>query len=285
MKTIRFHKAEEFIGYFAPFSIEEEAIHNMFISQLNALKKTKPSEYLLLLVEDESQNQMAIIKSKDKDFLFFHRGTYFDLLLPALIHFFIEKKISISGLLGPSFLVEQFCSLWIDQNPTQKISLVRKHILYQLDEVIFPTQKTKGKLRKATPQDIDLLSDWVDQFHQEALGEYFGTKNWEITVQKVRQEALFVWETEELVSMIGKARETANGATISLVYTPHAFRKKGFALASTAAFSAYLLAQEKKQFCTLFTDLENPSTNRLYQKVGYYPIGKFRNVRFESIEK
>jgi predicted GNAT family acetyltransferase len=36
-----------------------------------------------------------------------------------------------------------------------------------------------------------------------------------------------------------------------------------------------------KKFCTLYTDLDNPTSNSIYQKNGYKPVGDSTVYRFE----
>jgi predicted GNAT family acetyltransferase len=66
---------------------------------------------------------------------------------------------------------------------------------------------------------------------------------------------------------------------ISLVYTPPDLRQRGYATACVASLSQMLL-DEGWQFCTLFTDLANPTSNSIYRKIGYKPVGDFHDYLF-----
>jgi hypothetical protein len=68
---------------------------------------------------------------------------------------------------------------------------------------------------------------------------------------------------------------------IGPVYTPKKFREHGYASACTAAVSQYLLDSGRK-FCTLFTDLANPTSNKIYQMIGYEGVGDVDEYRFED---
>jgi predicted GNAT family acetyltransferase len=63
------------------------------------------------------------------------------------------------------------------------------------------------------------------------------------------------------------------------VYTPPEWRGKGYASACVAALSQLCL-DSGYQFCMLYTDLANPTSNSIYQKIGYQPIGESREYRF-----
>ncbi len=74
-------------------------------------------------------------------------------------------------------------------------------------------------------------------------------------------------------------RRTTTGATISGVYTPPDRRGHGYASAVVAGVSQHLL-DSGFAFCTLFTDLANPTSNHIYQALGYQPVGDFDQLRF-----
>jgi hypothetical protein len=67
------------------------------------------------------------------------------------------------------------------------------------------------------------------------------------------------------------ARETVNGATIGAVYTPGEYRNHGYATAVTSAVTQIILDSGKK-YATLYADLDNPTSNSIYQKMGYSPV-------------
>ena len=55
------------------------------------------------------------------------------------------------------------------------------------------------------------------------------------------------------------------------VYTPPELRGHGYASAVVAALSQRLL-DAGHQYCALYTDLANPTSNSIYQKIGYTPV-------------
>lgn len=58
---------------------------------------------------------------------------------------------------------------------------------------------------------------------------------------------------------------------IGPVYTPTDQRGRGYASAVTAAASAHALAQGAAEVL-LYTDLANPTSNSIYQQIGYRPV-------------
>jgi predicted GNAT family acetyltransferase len=72
--------------------------------------------------------------------------------------------------------------------------------------------------------------------------------------------------------MATKTFPTDNGMTVGGVYTPPELRGKGYATSCVAELSRNIL-QSGKKFCVLTTDLANPTSNSIYIKIGYKPIG------------
>lgn len=83
--------------------------------------------------------------------------------------------------------------------------------------------------------------------------------------------------------MAAVARPTLHGITVNLVYTPPEQRGRGFASNCVAALSQRML-DGGYQFCTLFTNLANPTSNDIYQQIGYRSIADFNEYRFENRE-
>jgi predicted GNAT family acetyltransferase len=65
--------------------------------------------------------------------------------------------------------------------------------------------------------------------------------------------------------------ETPSGVRISYVFTPQEFRGRGYASALVAQLSQKML-DSGKRFCFLYTDVANPTSNRIYHKIGYRPV-------------
>ena len=66
---------------------------------------------------------------------------------------------------------------------------------------------------------------------------------------------------------------------VNAVYTPPGLRGRGYASACVAALSQKLL-DEGRRYCFLFTDLANPTSNRIYQAVGYEAVVDVDEYKF-----
>ena len=77
------------------------------------------------------------------------------------------------------------------------------------------------------------------------------------------------------------ASPASGGVTrISGVWTPPELRGRGYATAVVAARST--ARQDAGEACMLFTDLANPTSNAIYQAIGYRRVGDNVNIAFSA---
>jgi hypothetical protein len=155
--------------------------------------------------------------------------------------------------------------------------------VFKLEEVS-PPSGVSGAMRLAAQQDFDLIVSWRLAFAAEALGEDEPNQDLEViqkyTAQQIEAGGFYLWEDGgEPVSMTLQARPTRHGCTVTAVYTPPEHRRNGYASALVAGVSQLLL-DEGYHFTTLFTDLANPTSNKIYQQIGYRPVCDFDQFKF-----
>ena len=99
----------------------------------------------------------------------------------------------------------------------------------------------------------------------------------------ITEQKGYLWENQagEIVSMAAVVRESPNTTSISLVYTPPAYRGRGYAANVVAALSHEQIRQGK-QACNLHTNMENSTSNGVYIRLGYTLIGESVRVRLGS---
>ena len=89
-----------------------------------------------------------------------------------------------------------------------------------------------------------------------------------------------LWEDGgAVVSASGWGGPTPNGIRIGPVYTPPELRGRGYATALVAELSQTLL-DEGRRFCFLFTDLANPTSNAIYERIGYVRVCEAAMISF-----
>ncbi len=171
----------------------------------------------------------------------------------------------LPGVLAPNATAKTFSQIWARHVGAAVQPGVRQRI-YQLDRVS-PVNTCPGGFRPATQEDLDFAVKWAHAFTDET-GAVMDERK---AHQAIAAGSLFLWEDKEPVSMAMWQGQTPNGVRVSFVFTPMDRRNRGYASACVAALSQHLLDQGH-QFCFLFTDLANPTSNHIYQRIGYHPV-------------
>lgn len=199
-----------------------------------------------------------------------------------LISFLILKNISLHGVIGELQTATYFRDQWIlKNNLNYKLSI---HLgVYEADKILSP--KDPGMIIPGTENEKAIIFQFVKGFCQDCFPdkEHTDENIHKLSDRHIKNQSLYLLKNEvgEIVSMAANTRGSQNSGTVSLVYTPNHLRGKGYASKVTALVSEKIL-QEKK-FASLFTDLTNPTSNSIYQKIGYRKIGE--NIHFDFIEK
>ena len=153
--------------------------------------------------------------------------------------------------------------------------------VYELKKVIH-LGSSRGKLRVAIEDDCELVTQWIFDFQQEISMISDIAEAQERAKSRISDRDIYIWEDGKPVSMAAKSRPTSNGISVNLVYTPPELRRRGYATSCVANLSQLLLDSGWK-FCALFTDLSNPTSNHIYQKIGYTPVCDFNEYIFGTI--
>jgi ribosomal protein S18 acetylase RimI-like enzyme len=272
--------AEAFLAAASPLLSADEARHNLPFGICDTLT-TAPGRYPvahLWTVEDGNEVVAAALMTPPWN-LFVGRPRS-----PEALDFLAEKLAGggseLPGVTGGVPEADDFAEAW------ERLTGVRRrvrgrHGIYAVHDVQVPGG-TPGAMRRATEADRDLLVEWMEAFIAEALPEA-PNEDAEAAVQH-RLEGpsggLALWIDEEPVSVAGFGGQTPNGIRIGPVYTPPELRGRGYASAVTAELSAELLA-DGRSYCFLYTDLANPTSNRIYQTIGYEFVCDSAEYAFE----
>jgi predicted GNAT family acetyltransferase len=152
--------------------------------------------------------------------------------------------------------------------------------LYRLG-TLTPPSGVVGTARRAELRDVDLLGDWQLAFLHEAVAALRPPSDPRPAVQDaVTQGGLMLWEVDGRPVAYATARRPLAGMSrVGPVYTPAAHRRRGYAGAVTAAAARWALDHGARHVA-IFTDLANPTTNRLYPRLGFRPVHDALEVRF-----
>ncbi|MEO7001924.1 MAG: GNAT family N-acetyltransferase [Ktedonobacterales bacterium] len=191
---------------------------------------------------------------------------------------------ALPGALGTTAIAAAFAAQWQALTGVS-YEIAMKQRIYKLTQVIPPAQPVTGAFRYATEADIPTLTPWLTAFEIEC-----GVSANDAPEQYIRSKltapdnGLVVWEDGgKLVTMVGYGGPTPHSVRIGPVYTPSEARGRGYASACTAAVSQRLL-DEGWQFLTLFTDLANPTSNHIYQAIGYASVCDVDMYNFSQLK-
>jgi uncharacterized protein len=194
----------------------------------------------------------------------------------------------LPGVVGAEPESEEFAELWATQTGARAHVNMRQGV-YSLEQVE-PPPPTSGSPRVATADDRELVLAWWIAFGDEVLHE--GGPGRENAAPMVDHRlsspgtGILLWEDEgEPVSLAGWGGRTPNGIRVGPVYTPPELRGRGYATALTAELSQQLLDGRLfdggRRFCFLYTDLANPTSNAIYERIGYRRVAESAEVVFD----
>lgn len=221
----------------------------------------------------------------------------------AVVDWCVAQKVPLGGVVGPCVSGDPFVARYSAATGV-RAELWMAQRIYRLDAVTPPTG-VPGAARPAVPAEIPLLSGWVSAFAAETGTEVPDPR----LAERVAAGRLWVWtDTDDRsgsgpagspavdgdpapagsaaggpgaqpVAMNWTSPPAAGVVRVSAVYTPPERRGHGYASALVAATSQAALA-DGATACTLFTDLANPTSNAIYQRIGYRPVADAGRWRF-----
>ena len=123
----------------------------------------------------------------------------------------------------------------------------------------------------AGPADIALVAEWFGAFHDEAQ-PHAPLEDWHASAERrVTEAEVHVWQDRGApVAVAAVSAPAAGVARVGPVYTPPGQRRRGYGAAVTVEATAAALAGGAGHVA-LYTDLANPTSNSIYQAIGYRP--------------
>ncbi|MFM6848663.1 MAG: GNAT family N-acetyltransferase [Terrabacter sp.] len=194
--------------------------------------------------------------------------------LAALLADSPDTLPGVGGLREPA---EAFADEWVSRTgATATVSMeigrfdlpVRSHVPFEV----------AGEFRVATTADAPVLDEWHQQFYEaiDGPGAQASPLDRHLALGRV---ALWVHEGRP-VSMAYASPANGGITRISGVWTPPELRGRGYASGVVAALSA--ARQDAGESCMLYTDLANPTSNAIYQAMGYRRVGDNVDITFTA---
>jgi hypothetical protein len=284
VEVARFDDAAAFLAEAEPLLLADEARHNLILGIAGTIRDS-PDHYptrSLWLVRDEGEVAAAALRTSPYNLIL--AGPRSEEALAALASGIAED---LPGVVGAEPEAVAFADLWSRQSGLRARTNMRQGI-YALERVE-PPPAAPGSARVATADDRELALRWWIAFGEEVLHEGGpGRDRAEATLDhrlSFPSAGILLWEDGgEPVSLAGWGGATPNGIRVGPVYTPPELRGRGYATALSAELSQHLLDGDLfeggRRFCFLYTDLANPTSNAIYERIGYRRVAESAEITF-----
>ncbi len=195
-----------------------------------------------------------------------------------LMRTWLAEDPELPGVDGVTTSARAIAAAWSERTGGTTACRMQEAI-HWLEQVRDPPHPAAGGLRLADRSERQMLVDWMRAFNYEA-GLTAADQAAPMVDTRLDHGRLLVWEDQQPVSMVGVTPPVARVVRIGPVYTPPEFRRRGYAGSAVAVASRRALDAGATR-CMLFTDLTNPTSNKIYSEVGYQRSGGWEEHVFE----
>src|SRR5262249_17751428 len=156
---------------------------------------------------------------------------------------------------------------------------------FRLRHVIAP-KAAPGHMQRGAHEHRAVLAAWSKAFEEEAHTAPPGPTDHDAVADRwIRGIGRTAWlciDEGRPGSLAGAGGGlTPHGIRVGPVYTPPELRGRGYA-SNLVAEASQLQLDGGRQFVFLFTDLANPTANKIYQSIGYEPVIDIDEYAFEA---
>lgn len=282
MEFVQYDDAERFAEVAEPIIAKNEDVFSLFFGILQAIKAGKYENPFMAVVSD-GEDVLALLQMTPPhpmNLIIVDEGKRHE-TIDFVIQELRGNSIAVPSVISVKEWAVLFADRWEEQTGESQ-RLLMDQGLYRLDEVDESLEMSPGNWRFATDADAPLIEKWFALFEEDTNLDRTPP---EIITERVAAfldaREVFLWEDEgKVVSMMKKSRPTTNSVTVSLVFTPREERKKGYARTMVAQGSKELLKDYR--FCVLYTDMMNPTSNKIYKEIGYKHIADSIHIGFEK---
>jgi len=281
----RLEDAARFLEQAGPLLLADEARHNLILGIAGTIRDS-PDRYRVRsfwLVRDGDEVVGAALRTPPYNLILARPRS------PRAVGTLAEAVAgdALPGVVGTEPEVHEFAEAWSGHSGVPARTSMRQGV-YALEQVK-PLPEAPRSARVATEDDVELLLRWWVAFGEEVLHE--GGPGRDDAEENVRHKlfspgaGFLLWEDDgATVSLAGWGGATPNGIRVGPVYTPPELRGRGYATALTAELSRQLLDgrlfEGGRRFCFLYTDLANPTSNAIYERIGYVRVAESAEIVF-----
>ena len=267
--------ANELISLSGAYLELNESENNLPIGLAYRLAKNPryygPESPLLLSILEQSKAAGVAMMTPPRRLILSRFETSVEAAMVHLTRYLRGIDTPIPGVTGPAPEAQAFSECWTEDIAGASARVVMRLRVFEA-RTVADVPLSPGELRLACMADLPLMTQWIVAF-SETIGEPTDVDSAKSNAQQyIEDRQLYIWEDGDPVSIATETRPIRNGTTISTVYTPPEHRSKGYATSCVWSLTKKLLSG-RYSFCSLYTDLSNPTSNSIYTKIGYVPLG------------
>ncbi|MGO9964538.1 MAG: GNAT family N-acetyltransferase [Acidimicrobiales bacterium] len=188
-----------------------------------------------------------------------------------------EEGHRLFGVAGEALTASAFAGCWTERVRVAAV-VTDAQRLYALGRLV-PPQAVPGRLRRAEPSDRDLLIEWWSAFQAEigtTAGEVAPAVDFSLGTGRV-----FLWEDGGPRCMARATQPLGSVSRIGVVFTPPAWRRRGYAGACVGALCEWVRDAEGAG-AVLYAQLGNASSNAIYRRLGFEAVSEMLVYRFDE---
>lgn len=283
MELTRFEDPAAFEERALPWLMRREAEHNLIIGLTARLRRGEYPEgvpYLAVFEEDGDVAACALRTPGAPNQLLLSNVGHPD-AVDAIARDHHQFCSDLRAVLAEPEASHAFVDRWRELTGRSG-SLRTRQGIHECSNVKQP-DGVSGRMRAARGDDLDLLAEWWAAFVADVGEEPVDiaeAREWIESRLSSDTAGFVVWEDGGPVSLAGYSGPTPNGIRVAPVYTPPELRGRGYASACVAGLTQRLL-DEGRRFVFLYTDLANPTSNKIYRTVGYELVREVEQHRFD----
>jgi predicted GNAT family acetyltransferase len=273
MQLTTYATAAEFLAAVGPALAEHEAEHHLVLGVAEAAAAGRAPNDNMFLASVHDGRGLALAALMTHGYPLLMASDHADVTsASALLWDALGAEQRPRFVIGAVGQIERAANAWAQSTdrPAKVTMRQRAHTLTSVDAPAWAS----GTLRIATLADVDLVVEWVAEFESEALPAVAPQSTRASTERRIAAGEMYLWCDPEPRTMAASVRPTRRAIAVAGVYTPPRWRRRGYATSCVAALSDLLL-RRGFEFCVLYTDLANPTSNAIYARIGYRPVRDF----------
>ena len=244
-----------------------------------------PANWVMATVKNQEGIQLTALMTPPHNITLYATDNKINpLALDCLIEALVDCPIP--GVMSEKQLALQFATAYTRAKGLDYVTVMDQRI-YQLIQVN-PDIPCVGTVRLAEEKDMYFFPFWAEAFYsasdikKRTMNIPYHTEHY---LHRISSKKVYILEVDGMpVSMAGYTREMQSTIGVAFVYTPPSLRGKGYASSAVAQISKMALERGFTK-CVLYTDLANPTSNHIYQNIGYAPVCDSVMLKFAQRSK